>query len=178
MSLIRPEASKALMRWRDVMAGGAVLLLGLYWGFFTGGGLLHWVGYAVALGGVAMILAGLQRLRFGRAGGSGGPGIVDITEGRISYFGPLNGGVVALSELDALSLDPSERPAHWVLVQPGQAPLHIPVTATGADALFDAFATLPGIRTEHMLRQLQRQATATVLIWRSARADTSAKWLH
>lgn len=176
MSLIRPKAAQALIRWRDPLIGAAVLALGLYWGFFTGGGLLHWVGYVVALGGCALIVAGLQRLRFRRGGG--GPGIVAITEGQISYFGPLNGGAVALSELDALSLDPTEKPAHWILVQPGQPALHIPVTASGADALFDTFATLPGIRTEHMLRQLQQGAAAPVLIWRSARATDSARWLH
>ena len=50
-----------------------------------------------------------------------------------------------------------------MLVQPGQPPLQIPLTATGAEALFDAFATLPGIRTERMLREMR--ATGRMTSW-------------
>ena len=174
--MIRPAARQALRRWRDAQIGAAVLALGLYWGFFTGGGLLHWIGYAVALGGGALLAAGVQRARF--RSGEDGPGVVEITERRVGYFGPLTGGVVDLEDLDALSLDRGERPPHWVLVQPGQPPLHIPLTAQGADSLFDAFATLPGIRTEHMLRQMQDDRRDIVVIWRSAARVNTIQRLH
>ncbi|SNR65448.1 hypothetical protein [Puniceibacterium sediminis] len=174
--MIRPGAKRELRRWRDALAGAAVLLVGLYWGFFTGGGLLHWMGYAVALGGLAVAFAGIQRARFRQ--GEGGPGVVEINERRISYFGPLTGGVVDLDDLDALSLDQGEKPPHWVLVQSGQPPLHIPLTATGAEALFDAFATLPGIRTEQMLRRMSETGRDVVVIWRSAARVNSVRRLH
>ncbi len=174
--MIRPAAQKVLKRWRDALLGGAVLALGLYWAFLTGGGLLHWIGYAVALGGAAFLVAGIQRARFRQ--GEGGPGVVEINERRVGYFGPLTGGIVDLDDLDALSLDRGEKPPHWVLVQKGQPPLHIPLTATGSEALFDAFATLPGIRTEQMLREMREPGHDIVVIWRSVARVNSIRRLH
>ncbi len=174
--MIRPEAAQALSRWRDVMIGAAVLLLGVYWAFFTGGGLLHWIGYLVMALGVVIGFAGFQRARF--SAGTGGPGVVSIVEGRISYFGPLTGGIVDLEALGTLTLDPRAKPPHWLLAQPGQPPLAIPLTAEGADALFDAFASLPGIRTEHMLRQMQAGGDAPIVIWRATTVRETQARLH
>ena len=39
------------------------------------------------------------------------------------------------------------------------------------DALFDAFATLPGLRTERMLAQLQAQPHVAVVIWERRARD-------
>lgn len=162
MSFIRPEAQAALWRWREVLAGAATAGLGLFW-VLGPGALLGWVGGALILAGFALGLIGVQRARF-RAGG-GGVGVVQVDEGQIAYFGPLSGGVVAARELERLVLDPTLHPAHWVLGQPGQDPLHIPVNAEGSDALFDVFAALPGMRTERMLAQLQGAARHPVVIW-------------
>lgn len=160
--MIRPEALALLRRWQGVLIGLAVGALGLWW-IAGAGGLLGWVGWAVLAAGVALVISGLQRLRF-QAGG-GGPGLVEVVEGRIAYFGPQTGGVVALSELAELRLDPSRRPPSWVLVQPEAPPLEIPVNAEGAEALFDVFAALPGIRTEHMLQELRAGGAHPVVIW-------------
>ena len=108
--------------------------------------------------GALLIIAGIQRGRFRT--GSGGPGVVQIVEGRIAYFGPLTGGTAELGQLSRLVLDPSGKPPHWLLHQPGQLPLAIPLTAEGADALFDAFATLPGLQTERMLAEMRRDMHA------------------
>ncbi|WP_127114760.1 hypothetical protein [Shimia sediminis] len=161
MSFIRPEAQAALWRWREVLAGLPVLALGLFWA--TGYGLLQWIGFAVGLVGVALVLAGVQRARFRSA--QGGPGVVQVDERQITYFGPLDGGAVAIDELSGVSLDARSTPPVWVLRQPGQPELHIPVNAEGTDALFDAFAALPGIRTEHMLAQLAKKPDHPVVIW-------------
>ncbi|PIL20334.1 hypothetical protein P775_10315 [Puniceibacterium antarcticum] len=174
--MIRPGAQKELRRWRDAIAGAGVLALGLYWAFLTGGGLLHWIGYVVCLCGLALLVAGIQRARFRQ--GEGGPGVVEINERRIGYFGPLTGGIVDLDDLDALSIDRGEKPPHWVLVQKGQPPLHIPLTAQGAESLFDSFATLPGIRTEHMLREMREPKRDIVVIWRSAARVNTIRRLH
>lgn len=161
MSFIRPEARRALWRWREVLVAIPILLIGIHWA--TGFGLLQWVGFAVVLAGLALALAGVQRARFRRQ--QGGPGVVQVDERQITYFGPLDGGAVAIDELSGVSLDGRSDPAVWVLRQPGQPELHVPVNAEGTDALFDAFAALPGLRTEYMLAQLAKKPDHPVVIW-------------
>lgn len=161
MNFVRPEAQKVVRQWREVLIGAAVLTLGLYWA--SGFGLLKWIGAVVAIAGGAMIVAGIQRARF--RGKLGGPGLVQVDEREITYYGPLDGGAVAIDEMTGLSLDARSDPPVWVLRQPSVPPLHIPVNAEGTDALFDAFAALPGIRTEHMLAQLKAKPDHPVVIW-------------
>ncbi len=175
MPLIRPEAAAFFSRWNEALIGAAVAALGLYWAIFTGG-LLQYVGYVVIACGAALILTGIQRGRFRQGGG--GLGVVQVNEGRVAYFGPLNGGMVDLGDLQSLSLDATARPPHWELVQPGVEPLMIPINAKGADALFDVFATLPGIRTEWMLQQMQSATVHRVVIWRKGPAVPRSNRLH
>ncbi|MCA0871792.1 hypothetical protein LCL97_13220 [Seohaeicola saemankumensis] len=162
MSFIRPEAKAALWRWREVIAGVALAVLGASW--VTGpGGLLGWVGLALVAAGTALVVIGIQRARFRRT--IGGPGIVQVDEGQITYFGPLTGGAAAVADLQSLALDPTAKPAHWVLVRRGEPPLTIPVNAEGSDALFDAFASLPGLRVQRMLAELNGNTPHPVVIW-------------
>lgn len=162
MIFIRPEVRAALWRWRELLIGAAITALGASW-VLGPGGLLGWVGGLLIVAGLALVVIGVQRARF-RAG-SDGPGVVTVDEGQITYFGPLTGGAVALSEIERLTLDPTARPHHWILQQPGQPPLYIPVNARGAEALFDVFATLPGLRTEQMLGALHNPGDSPVVIW-------------
>lgn len=175
MSFIRPEAQAVLTRWREVWIGGIIIALGFYW--ITGpAGLLGWVGWAVATAGLALVIIGLQRARFRRSGQ--GPGTVQIDEGQVAYFGPLAGGVVALSELDQLIYDPSAKPAHWILQAKGQPPLQVPVNADGSDALFDVFAALPGLRTHRMLATMQENSDHPVVIWQRSGSGPTILRLH
>lgn len=169
MSFIRPDAARLLLRWREALLGAGLTGLGLWWALGTHGA-VAWIGWVCTAAGLAFALAGVQRGRFRLSGQ--GPGIVHVTEGQISYFGPLTGGVVALSEVNRIALDPSGHPAHWTLSQHGQPDLAIPITAEGADRLFDAFASLPGMRTEHLLTQMKRTSGAPVLVW--SRIDSAA----
>ncbi len=162
MNFIRPEARAALWRWREVLTGIAVTMLGASW-VLGPGGMLGWIGWVLIIAGLALGLIGVQRARF-RAG-TGGQGVVQVDEGQIAYFGPLTGGVAAISDLTLLSLDPTMKPAHWVLEQPTQAPLYIPVDATGVDALFDVFAALPGLKTQSILSALTAARGHRLLIW-------------
>ncbi len=164
MSFIRPEAAKALHQWREVLIGAACLLLAIWW-IVGPGGILAWVGAVLGLGGAALAMIGVQRARF--RSGAGGPGIVQVDEGRIAYFGPLTGGTIDLSEMTALHLDPSGQPAHWTLHQPGRPALFIPLTAEGADQLFDVFATLPGLRTGQLLTAVQQHGGKPVTVWQN-----------
>ena len=165
MTFFRPEATAALWRWREVLIGAALAVLALWW-LAGPRGLLGLLAPALLVAAGALIMVGLQRGRFRGAGG--GLGTVQVDEGQVTYFGPLTGGAVALREMSRLMLDGAQRPAHWRLEQPDHAPLMIPVDADGADALFDAFASLPGLKTEHMLGQLRAAPGKPVLIWERA----------
>jgi hypothetical protein len=118
----------------------------------------------------------VQRARFRDAGD--GPGAVQVDEGQIAYFGPLTGGVVALTALERLSLDATQEPAQWLLEVPGQEALLIPVNAAGSEALFDAFATLPGLRTERMLSELRGTRRHAVVIWERTPLRPAHALLH
>lgn len=159
---MRPAAIAVLHRWRESLLGVVLLGLGLWWAS-TAVGLVSWIGYAVALIGLATGIAGLQRGRFRIPGR--GPGVVKVVEGQIIYLGPLTGGTVALSELIRIGLDPTSRPVHWVLTQPGHPELFIPVSAEGSEALFDAFASVPGFPTEKMLSQLKHPGKEPTTLW-------------
>ncbi|OIQ30150.1 MAG: hypothetical protein BM562_09940 [Alphaproteobacteria bacterium MedPE-SWcel] len=175
MSFIRPEASAAIWRWREMLAALVLLAIGLRWALMSVG-IMQMTGWACIALAVVLAIVGGQRMRFRL--GSGGPGVVQVTEGQISYFGPLTGGAVARSEIEILRLDHTARPSHWVLEQPGQPPLAIPVTATGAEALFDVFASLPGLKTERMLSELHHKGPHQVVIWQRSPDAHPAHWLH
>ncbi len=175
MSFLRPEAKAALWRWREVFAGLGVAAFGLW--LIVGPGLLLAVpGYALLAGGGAFIWLGVQRGRFRKSGM--GAGAVQVDEGQIAYFGPLTGGVIALSEMERLSLERGAYPAHWKLEQPGQEAVLIPVDAAGSEALFDAFAALPGLRTERMLAELADDKTLSVVIWEKRPMRPTSVLLH
>ena len=175
MNLIRSEARKVLWQLREVLAGTALIALGLYWvvGMI---GILSLVGYVVLAVGVGLIALGVQRARFRT--GTDGPGVVQVDEGQITYFGPLSGGVVAIADLERLTLDQTSTPPHWVLDQHGQPPIYVPLNAAGAEALFDAYARLPGLRTERMLSELRRSTPHTVVIWERSPLRPIASRLH
>ncbi|WP_299281072.1 hypothetical protein [uncultured Tateyamaria sp.] len=165
MMFFRPEATAQIWRWREVLVGVALAILALWW-LAGPGGLLGLIAPVLLVGAGALIMVGLQRGRFRGAGG--GLGTVQVDEGQVMYFGPLSGGAIAMRELQRLTLDGAQRPAHWRLEQLGHPPVMIPVDADGADALFDAFAALPGLKTERMLAQLRDGPSKPVLIWERA----------
>lgn len=162
MNFIRPEARAAIWRWRELLAAGVIAVVGASWAAGPGG-LLGWVGWALIVAAAALAIIGIQRARFRT--GTGGPGVVQVDEGQIAYFGPLTGGAVSTSELERLVLDPTSQPTHWLLHQPGQPILHVPINAEGVDALFDVFSVLPGFNTEKMLSTLRKPGGHPVVIW-------------
>ncbi|MBT8474512.1 MAG: hypothetical protein KJO78_03475 [Alphaproteobacteria bacterium] len=163
MSFIRPEVAKRLYRWREALAGAGAAALGSYW-MMVESGALAIIGTALAVAGALLIFAGIQRARFRQ--GSGGPGIVQITEGQLTYFGPYDAGTLAVDRVTTLSLDPDGAGrAQWVLSHRDGDDLIIPVHAEGAEALFDVFGTLPGLNTEAMLAELQRPHRTRVVLW-------------
>ena len=174
MSFIRPEILDRARRWRESLAGAAAAACGAWLGL-TGTGAAAVVGTVLVLGGALLVFAGVQRARFRRGGQ--GAGVVGLDEGRLTYFGPVEGGVVAVEDLAHVDLvsagsGSAGLVSSWVLESPGAAPLVIPVDAAGAEVLFDVFASLPGIDTGAMLRAVDAAHRGRVTIWsRQARSD-------
>jgi hypothetical protein len=142
MSFIRPELLETAHRWREVILGAGLAALGL-WTATQGGYLLTPFGLALTALGLGWALTAVRRLRFQQDGEA--PGIVRVTEAQIAYFGPRVGGFVGLPDLAEIRLLTLRGRRIWKLKQGDGQLLHIPVEADGAEALFDAFAALPGI---------------------------------
>ncbi|MBL9073202.1 hypothetical protein [Tabrizicola sp.] len=142
MSFIRPELAAAALRWREVLVAASLALLGL-WTATRGGYFLTPLGLALLAMGAGWAHTAWRRLRFQQEGEA--PGIVRVTEAQIAYYGPRVGGFVGLPDLVELRLLTLRGRRIWKLKQADGQLLHIPVESDGAEALFDAFATLPGI---------------------------------
>jgi len=151
---------------RGVALALAVVGLGLWWALESFG-FMRWLGWGAVAVGVGLMLTALQRLRFGRH--AGGPGVVQVDERRLSYFGPLSGGIIDLDDLARLAIDGSAYPPHWVLTGPGGQVVQVPINAEGADALFDAFAALPGLATERLIAAVQSPPAAHLILWQAPR---------
>ncbi len=151
MSFIRPEIVAGLARWREVLAAAALAAAGL-WLVLQAGLVLPALGLVALAAGLGWAVLALRRLRFSQAGEA--PGIVRVTEGQIGYLGPRVGGFVGLPELAEIRLLTLRGRRIWKLREAGGATLHVPVEASGAEALFDAFATLPGMDTAALVTAL------------------------
>ena len=160
-----------LWRWRETIIGFAMSMLGISWAL-NGLGFVAIVGTSIAVAGALLTFAGIQRARF--RVGKDGAGIVQVDEGQVTYFGPIEGGSVVISELTRVELDPANAPSsEWVLHEPNAAPLRIPTDAKNAEALFDVLAGLDGLETEKMLHELTAAPKQQVVIW-----EASAPALH
>jgi hypothetical protein len=163
VSFLRPDAAAALHRWREVIA--AVVLAGAgVWLAWRGGWFYGALGGLTAVAGAGMAWTALRRMRF--AQGGVGPGVVEIVEGQIGFLGPGYGGYAALSDLTELRLVEAQGRRAWRLAQDGGPPLFIPVEAAGAEALFDVFASLPGLNPAGLIEALERPGAPDRLLWR------------
>lgn len=164
MPLIRPAALASLTRWREVLLSTALGLFGL-WVAGRGGAIFGAVGLAGAALGAGLALTAYRRLRFAQA--IAAPGLVELIEGEVRYFGPTFGGTVSLSDLTEIRLLGLRGKRMWRLKQSDGQALLIPVDAAGAEALFDGFTTLPGIDMAALLTALSPPATGPGLISQS-----------
>lgn len=143
MALIRPAAAAALRRWREVLAAALVLAAGLWCATWGG---WFWLACGLLLAALAASwgIVALRRMRF--AGRGGAPGVVEVVEGQIAYFGPQTGGFLALADLVEIALVADAAGGRAWRLKPSAGPaLLIPVAAEGAGRLHDALAQLPGI---------------------------------
>ncbi|MCF2871186.1 hypothetical protein L0664_08915 [Octadecabacter sp. G9-8] len=157
--MIRPEIRDGLWRWREVIAALALAAVGLWWGTVSFG-IVQWIGWGMAALGAMLAFSAAQKVRFKSDGD--GPGVVTLDERRVTYLGPLDGGVADLDLMVQLDLTPA--PA-WRLINADGNYIDIPTNAMGVEALFDVFLALPGIKTEYMLSVLQRTRPAQMTVW-------------
>lgn len=155
--MIRPDLMALLHRSSEVIWASLPLGFGL-WLIFLGGYLLTPIGTVIAAVGVAWVILALRRMRFAQAVDA--PGVVEVDEGQIGYLGPQIGGYVSLPELAEIRLITLRGRRMWRLKQRDGQAILIPVDATGADRLFDAFASLPGMKTSDLVAALQPIATS------------------
>jgi hypothetical protein len=158
MSLIRPELAARLRHWREPICAGALALFGL-WVATRGGWLLGPLGAAIVALAAGWAFAALRRLRF--AQDPAAPGMVEVDEGQVGYLGPAFGGYVALPDLVELRLLTMRGRRLWRLKQADGQALLIPVDAAGAERLYDAFASLPGMDTAALVAALSPGTTAS-----------------
>ncbi len=146
--MIREGARQTLWQWREVLTGAGVLAAGL-WLAAQGGYLLLPLGAVLGLGGVSFGLLGLRRMRFAALGDV--PGIVRVDEAQISYMGPQAGGFISLADLIEIRIVTFRGRRVWRLKQSDGQALLVPLDARGAEGLFDAFASLPGLSSADLV---------------------------
>lgn len=164
--MIRPEIKSWLLRWREPLIAGAILLGGVWLALF-GGWFFAVVGGGVILVGAALLIGAWRRMPFRRAVDASG--MVEVEEGAIRYYGATAlGGEIALHDLIEIRLLRLRGHGHWRLRSNGEA-LLIPVDAAGAEALADAFNTLPGLdmgMVSAALAKVADQPDAMRVLWR------------
>lgn len=167
MSLIRPELAARLHRAREAIGAGLTAALGL-WIATRGGWLLAAIGGGVMVVAAGLFIMAVQRLRFARP--AQGPGMVEVDEGQIGWFGPGIGGFVSLAELSELGLVTVQGLRVWRFRQTDGQLLLIPVDAQGAERIYDALTALPGIDGARLLAALDSPGD-TPIIWRRTPAQ-------
>jgi hypothetical protein len=158
--MIRPELMAPLRRWSEVLTGLGIAIFGL-WAMQSRDQFFQLLAGLVVLAGLALAFAGWRRLRFQKDGQA--PGIVQVLEAQISYFGPETGGFIGAGELVELHLL-SDGPA-WRLIGQDGTRLDVPVAAEGAQALYDIFAALPGIEMGRVLAALDAPVGQAQALW-------------
>ena len=170
MSFLRPEAAKTLTRWREALIG-AVVLLGSLQIAATNFGLRRGLAIAGVLIGAALFIEGVRRARLPSS--DGGPGVVDVDERQITYFGPLSGGALSIDELMRVKvrtsdLGPLASDFFWEFTDKAGQRLTIPGDAENAGLLFDVLTVLPGADYEAVIKASGSTDKAEFLVWEDA----------
>lgn len=165
--MIRPELRAWVSRWSEPLVAVAILLVGL-WLALRGGWFFAAIGGLVLLVGLSLLIGTVRRLPFRR--GIAAPGLVEVDEGAIRYYGAaVLGGEIALRDLVEIRLLRLKGRGHWRLRNASGEALLVPVDAAGSDALAHAFTALPGLdmgAVSAALAHVADQADAVRTVWR------------
>lgn len=169
--MFRPEAISRLARWKEPLLIGLVLLyaVSLFWKAVTLGSWISGITGLILIVVVGTLLyVSYLRARLRRDVTS--PGIVEINEQNITYFGPTAGGEVELDSITRIQI--STLPStigdrNWVIWHHGGS-LVIPVAAEGADQLLEVLTALPGFRYDATLKAIEATTQDIFTIWTKA----------
>lgn len=167
--MIRPEVRDLLLRWREAAIGLLILIVSVQISVMSFG-IRRWLGVFGVLIGAALLFEGVRRARLPH--GRGGPGVVEVDERRITYFGPLGGGAVSVDDLSRVAIRKANRGPRvsntfWDLTTTDGTTLTIPSDAEGASALFDALAPLKGVDYEAAIRAASATDADLFVVWES-----------
>ena len=172
---MNPALLALLRRHREALGAAAVAVLGL-WVAAQGGLILIPLGLVIATLGATLTLNAWRRVRFTQKVQA--PGMVELDEGQVGYLSPEMGGFLSLNDLTEIRLMTVRGTRMWRLKQSDGQALLIPVDAAGAERLFDAFASLPGLDTAALVAALDNPPPESLaearVIWRRQIAVTQA----
>lgn len=161
--MIRTDALTRLTHWREVIAAAGAALVSM-WLFSLGGWLFLPIGGLLGLASLVWLVAAWQRQRFRRPVAA--PGVIEVDEGVIRYFGArIMGGQIALRDLSEICLLNISNRAYWRLKSGSGEALLVPLDAAGAEALADAFTSLPGLDMGRVSAAVARTGPAVQTLW-------------
>ncbi len=166
MSFVRPEIKAGWQVWKQVVLGLAIAAFGLF-GVFDWPGLGRYGGVIVMAMGGLIALDGWKRVRF--PSGSGGPGVVEVRERRITYFSAGMGRAVSLDSLQRCEVHRNARGRITWVFYDTDGMMEVPGDAEGTDGLFDALVALPGVNYAQAQDAAQGQGPDIFLIWNRER---------
>ena len=152
----------SLLIWRETIVAIIFAGIGLYW-TINSYGTLYFIGYGVLIIGIIFAYVGYQRAIFKRKKTSGG--IVEFTEGQISYFGPKTGAIFSIEDIECLSIDKSTSSSIWIIERTADYKVEIPTNVEGNEVLFDVFNSLEGFQIHQMLEALSSSQCNKTVLW-------------
>ena len=152
----------SLLIWRETIVAIIFAGIGLYW-TINSYGTLYFIGYGVLIIGIIFTYVGYQRASFKRK--ETGGGIVEFTEGQISYFGPKTGAIFSIEDIECLSIDKSNSSSMWIIERTADYKVEIPTNVEGNEVLFDVFNSLEGFQINQMLEALSSSRCNKTVLW-------------
>lgn len=176
MNFIRPSVITHFRRWRESYGVGIVVLLGAWLalkGYLITSPIYIGVGVLIILVTLGILRTVILRTRFGQEAKA--PGLVEVKERQISYFGTMVGKSVSLDDVTKIELRESEAySAIWVLHSMDADPMIVPISAKGSQMLFDAFASLPRVRLDDLVAAVNRSPIQRHVIWEKVKPSIRA----
>lgn len=175
MPFIRPELRERYpflsYNWPEVVSAVGLFWLGgsVAWkGFKYGSWVNMMVGALLCTFSVLFFLVTYRAAQVRKKPES--PGIVEVTERRISFLAPTQGGIVELDDLTKLEImttdqGPYTQDVFWVFWLQDQSTVMIPNNAQGSEKIFDAIDGLPGVSFHKVIAAMGSTENARFTIW-------------